>query len=129
MSTSSTYKKNLKLTARGKKVIRLIYEGMLHAEAYMQVYGVAKNTAKVKASELYNSNAGKAYIKKLDEGLDAEAIMSRVEALQKLADIADNPKSSNTDVIKAIKQFCKTAGYDEAQKLQVDVKTIKIDRV
>lgn len=129
-----TKKSKTTLTAREKKVIRYVFNGMKQADAYQKAYQnsgkkYTLSTARGKASLLVNSIAGKVYMESLDDDANYDAIMTKAEALEKLVNITDDTDASNSDVTNAIKQFGKMTGFETPQEVKVDIQTINVNRV
>lgn len=121
-----------KLSVRQKRFLKNIYNGMLAVPAYRKAYPQCKaadSTVSVKASTVRNHPLGVEYLQKLDDDGCYEAIKTKHELLEKLADILDDANSSNKDIISAIKEFANLAGLNSAKKLEIEATTIKIERV
>ena len=117
------------LTWKNKATLIKIYNGQKQYLSYMEVYGCAESTARIKSTVLVKSELGLAYIRALEQSGCYDAVCSKISLIEKLLVITEADDASYADKTRAIHQLSKMLGYDAPVAVDVQMLNITVERV
>lgn len=112
------------LTFKQKALIRARFLGKTLKLA-AELTGMSESSA----TRILATVVGKTYLNSLNDEANYDIILSKRECLEKLASFTNDSDVQVRDKIGAIKEYAKLANYQEAQKVEVDIKSISIKRI
>ena len=107
-----------------KLVELILLEGYEHSKALEEVYPEKKSwtlqAKRTEVQELFGRKIVKEYIKKVQDDLRKEKVMSIVDKLEWLQSVVNDPNEKMRDRIKALEVANKLQGHDAPLKIQTE---------
>lgn len=120
------------LTAKQEKFCQSIADGMSQADAYRAAYSAGNmkaETVQNKAHVLMKGGEVRARVNELRGALSASLIWTREQSVEVLAEIARGAESRPGEKVSAVKELNSMHGFNEATKLDVEMKFPRVINV